>query len=41
MHDVVVMAPGFCTPRIVMHMWLNEGEQMILKIRGMIHTWLP
>lgn len=25
MHEVVVIAPGFCTPRIVMHKWLYTG----------------
>ena len=24
-HEVVVIEPGFCTPRIVMHKWLNTG----------------
>jgi hypothetical protein len=25
MHEVVVIEPGFCTPRIVMHKWLYTG----------------
>jgi hypothetical protein len=25
MHEVVVIEPGFCTPRIVMHKWLDAG----------------
>jgi hypothetical protein len=24
-HEVVVIEPGFCTPRIVMHKWLYTG----------------
>jgi hypothetical protein len=24
-HEVVVIEPGFCTPRIVMHKWLYIG----------------
>lgn len=24
--EVTVVAPGFCTPRIVMHMWLRASE---------------
>jgi hypothetical protein len=27
MHEVVVIAPGFCTPRMVMHMCLPYDEQ--------------
>jgi hypothetical protein len=28
-HEVVVIEPGFCTPRIVMHKWLDAGTARI------------
>ena len=36
MHEVVVIEPGFCTPRIVMHKWLNTGtgKGVVKKRRG-------
>ena len=36
MHEVVVIEPGFCTPRIVMHKWLNTetGRKGAVKRRG-------
>ena len=34
MHEVVVIEPGFCTPRIVMHKWLDAGTAR--KVRGTV-----
>ena len=38
MHDVTVTAPGFCTPRMVMHMCLNDAtsreQSVVERTRG-------
>lgn len=35
MHDVTVIDPGFCTPRIVMHRWLKDEIGVDIAVSGL------